>query len=232
MSVRKHLLRTLATACLCLNLSSAQAFVISFEASDFGKTTIFSNVTTFAFSIDIAGPLTAGTVYNDPTLNGVDYNVFGLLATTPSGFPAFNLVRSIGGAEFYTQGSSLSFEVAVGANLTDGLQVSDLVGDFIFNGREVDTGRYHPALVELHSDGTGRIQNSNNFGDTTLNPSSGELVNVNFGEEYITDLTFNASTLTLADAPAAIPVPPVGLPLMLLGVMGILAVRRRSQQNV
>ena len=231
MSVKKHLLRALATCCLCLNLSSAQAFVISFEAADFVKSPVFSNVQTFAFSIDIAGPLTAGTTYSKADVNSVDYNVFGLLGTTPSGFPAFNLVRSITGVDFDAQGSSLSFTVAVGANLTDGLQVSDLVGDFIFDGREVDTGRYHPALVELRSDGTGRIQNSNNFGDTVLNPSSNELVNVNFGEEYITDLTFNASTLTLADAPAAIPVPPVGLPLLLLGAVGVVAMRRRAQQN-
>ncbi|NKB22033.1 MAG: hypothetical protein GKS01_16215 [Alphaproteobacteria bacterium] len=199
--------------------------MISFEAADFGLTPVFSNVTTFAFGIDIAGPLTAGTVYSDPTLNGVDYNVFGTLDVTPSGFPAFNLVRSIGGAEFYTQGSSLSFEVAVGADLTDGLQVSDLVGDFIFDGREVGTGRYHPALFQLHSDGTGSIRNSNNTGG--VNPGSGEVVNVTFGEEYITDLTFNASTLTLADAPAAVPVPPVGLPLLMLGFMGAVALRRR-----
>ena len=231
MSVKKHLLRAVVTCCLCLNLSSAQAFVINFQASDFGKTTIFSNVTTFALSIDIAGPLTAGTVYSDPILNSVSYNVSGSLAATPSGFPAFALTRAIGRAEFYTQGSSLSFEVAAGANLTDGLQLTDLVGDFIFNGREVDTGRYHPALVELRSDGTGRIQNPNNFGDTTLNPSSGELVNVNFGEEYITDLTFSTTTLTLADAPAAVPVPPVGLQLMLLGFVGALAIRRRLLPN-
>ena len=44
--------RALATCCLCLNLSSAQAFVRSFEAADFVKTTVFSNVTTFGFSID------------------------------------------------------------------------------------------------------------------------------------------------------------------------------------
>jgi hypothetical protein len=227
MSVKKYLLRALATGCLCLNLSSAQAFVISFEASDFGKTTIFSNVTTFAFSIDIAGPLTAGTVYSDPILNSVNYNVSGSLGATPSGFPAFALTRSIIGPEFYTQGSSLAFEIAAGANLADGLQVSDLVGDFVFNGREVGTGRYHPALFELHSDGTGRIQNSNNFGG--INPSSLQVVDVELGEEYITDLTFNASTLTLADAPAAIPVPPVGLPLMMLGVIGVLATRRHAQ---
>ena len=131
--------------------------MISFEASDFGKTAVFSNVTTFGFSIDIAAPLTAGTTYSKADVNSVDYNLFGSLGNTPSGFPAFNLVWSITGFDFDAQGSSLSVEVAVGANLTDGLQVSDLVGDFIFDGREVGTGRYHPALVELHSDGTGRI---------------------------------------------------------------------------
>ena len=73
-----------------------------------------------------------------------------------------------------------------------------MVGDeivFEFNGREVGTGRYHPALVQLNADGTGRIQNSNNFGG--INPGSGELVDVDFGEEYITDLTFSPATLTL-----------------------------------
>jgi hypothetical protein len=224
MTVKKYLLRALATCCLCLNFSSAQAFIISFEASDFVKTPIFSNVQTFAFSINVAGFLTAGTTYNDPILNSVNYSVSGSLGATPSGFPAFALARSIVGPDFYTQGSSLSFEVAAGADLTDGLQVSDLVGDFVFNGREVGTGRYHPALFEIRSDGTGRIQNSNNFGG--INPSSLEVVDVELGEEYITDLTFNVSNLTLAET---ISVPPVGLPLILLGAMGVVAIRRRSQ---
>lgn len=30
-----------------------------------------------------------------------------------------------------------------------------------------------------------------------INPGSGEVVDVDFGEEYITELTFNPSTLTL-----------------------------------
>jgi AsmA protein len=48
MSVKNHILRAVATCCLCLNLSSAQAFVISFEAADFDLTPTFSNVQTFA----------------------------------------------------------------------------------------------------------------------------------------------------------------------------------------
>lgn len=94
--------------------------------------------------------------------------------------------------------NSLTFEVDAAADLSDGIQVSELVGAgtvFEFNGREVDTGRYHPAIVQLNADGTGIIQNSNNMGG--INPGSGEVVDVDFGEEYITELTFNPSTLTL-----------------------------------
>ena len=96
----KHLFRVLTTCCLCLTYTPVRAFVISFEASDFGLNLSFNNVQTFEFTSDIAGPLTAGTIYNDPVLTGVDYRVFGALGATPSGFPTFNLVRSIGGGEF------------------------------------------------------------------------------------------------------------------------------------
>ena len=183
--------------------NSARAAVITFSDSDFGLTTTFSNVRTFDFAIDIDGPITAGTSFVNPKLNSINYRVFGQLDATPSGFPAFDLVRSITGADFYAQGSSLNFEVSAAADLSNGLQVSELVGTdpvFTFNGFEFDTGRYHPALLELNLDGTGRIQNSNNNGPTTTNPSNGQLVDVDVGEEYITDLTFNASTLTLATA--------------------------------
>ena len=40
------------------------------------------------------------------------------------------------------------FEVDITANLSDGIQVSELVETgimFEFNGREVGTGQYHPA---------------------------------------------------------------------------------------
>ena len=224
----KNFFRVLATCCLCLSFTPAQAFVVSFEASDFGLNPTFSNVQTFQFSIDIAGPLTAGTVYNNPTLNEVNYSVFGFLDITPSGFPAFNLIRSISGADFYGQGSSLSFEVAAAADLTDGLQVSELVGVdpvFLFNGLELDTGRYHPALLQLNADGTGSIRNSDNIGG--INPGSGLEVNVSAGEEYITELTFNPNTLTLAEA-TAVPEPAVGLPLLMLSAVGLWALRRRA----
>ena len=171
---------------------------LTFQAGDFELNPTFSDVRTFAFSINLAIPVTAGSSYSNPELTRVDYNVFGTLDDTPSGFPAFDLVRAISGSEFYNQGSSMMFEVDITADLSDGLQVSELVGTgivFEFNGREVGTGRYHPALVQLNADGTGSIRNSNNTGG--INPGSGLVVDVDFGEEYITELTFNPSTLTL-----------------------------------
>ncbi len=208
----KNIIRTYVALCAgiigfsCASLS--QAAVITFEASDFSIDTTFSNVSTFSFSIDIAGPLAAGVTYSNPTLNAVNYSVFGSLDATPSGFPAFNLVRSIGGSEFYAQGSSLEFSIAASADLSDGLQVADLLGGgsapaFVFDGREVDTGRYHPALVELYTNGTGQIQNSNNTGG--VNPGSNQVVDVDFGDEYISGLTFDAATLTLAAQPVPLP---------------------------
>ncbi len=206
--------RSIKTAILSLCIvipSIGNAFLLEFTASDFARTPVFSNVVQFDFVLDIAGPLATG-VYNNPTINFVDYEVNGSLAATPSGFPAFALKRpenggTLTGAEFYAQGSSLNFEIAASANLSDGLQVNELVGSdpvFVFNGREIDTGRYHPALFELNADGTGRIQNSNNQ-SVVPNPANGQMVNVDFGDEYITDLTFNPSQLTLA---APVPLPP------------------------
>jgi len=206
-------------------IPASHAAVISFEASDFALNPTFNNTTTFSFTIDIEGTLTAGTTYTNPVLNSVNYNVFGTLpSTTPSGFPAFNLVRSIGGAEYYTQGSSLNFTIASGANLTDGLQLSELTGTgtvFEFNAREVGTGRYHPPLVQLNADGSGSIQNSNNQGG--INPGSMGLVDVELGEEYITELTFTPSSLTLAEA-----VPePSSTALLGLGGLALMLRRRR-----
>lgn len=202
---------------------SASSFTLEFEAADFGVTPTFSNVRSFGFSIEIDGPLVAG-VYANPLLIGVDYRVAGTLDTTPSGFPAFNLVRSIGGAEFYDQGSSLSFTIADTANLDDGLQVSELVGEddvFVFNGRELGTGRYHPALFQLNSDGSGLIRNSNNMGG--INPASMERVDVEIGEEYVTELSFDPNSLTLA-----VPEPSTGL---LLGLgLALLGVRRSASR--
>jgi hypothetical protein len=178
---------------------SAWAELIEFEANDFTVTPAFSNVQTFQFSIELAVELMPGVVYLNPEIIGIEYSVSGLLAdNTPSGFPGFALERTIVGEEFYTQGSSMSFEIVASADLTDGLQVSELVGDglvFLFNAREVDTGRYHPPLFQLNAGGSGSIQNSNNLGG--INPSSGEVVDVDFGEEYITELDFDPAALSL-----------------------------------
>lgn len=95
---------------------------------------------------------------------------------------------------------------------------------FRFNGREVDTGRYHPALVELNADGTGRIRNSNNLG--AINPSSLQTVNVDIGDEYITELQFDPTTLTLTGPIAAVPEPSFSLALVPLG---LLALRRKMR---
>jgi hypothetical protein len=177
---------------------SAWADLIEFEASDFTVTPTFSDVQTFQFSIELAAELMPGVIYSNPEIIGIEYNVSEALADTPSGFPAFALQRTIGGEEFYAQGNSMSFEIAASADLTDGLQISELVGDalvFLFNAREVDTGRYHPPLFQLNADGSGSIQNTHNPGG--INPASGEEVDVDFGEEYITELGFDPAVLTL-----------------------------------
>lgn len=220
--------RVLSVVTVCLASfggGSANAAIVTFEASDFGLNPTFSNVRSFSFMIDIADPISPGANLVNPTLNSVQYNVFGtLVAGTPSGFPAFDLQRTITGADFYSQGSSFSMRIASTADLSDGLQVSELVGTdsvFEFNGREVGTGRYHPALIQLNSDGTGSIRNSNNSGG--INPSSNKEVDVDFGEEYITQLTFNPSALTII----AVPEPCMAGVLMIGGAMVVLR-RRRS----
>ncbi len=116
------------------------------------------------------------------------------MAGTPSGFPAFALQRDLTGAEFYAQGSSLNFEISPTAILTDGVQIAELVGNGVvltYNAREVGNGRFHPALLELNADGTGRIQNSDNV--IVENP----LQQIDFGDEYINDLMFDPGNTTL-----------------------------------
>ena len=194
----------------------ARAFTISLSDADFGITPEFSSVTRFSITIDVDAPLAPGP-YVDPSIHQVDYEIGGPLAPgTPSGFPAFALVRSIVGDELYTQGSSLRFEISGMADLSDGLQVSELVGVdpvLVFDAREVGTGRYHPLLLELNADGTGGVRNSNNMGG--VNPATGEVVDVDFGQEYISNLSFDASSLTLA-----VPEPSAGL-LLALGLVGL-----------
>lgn len=184
----------------------AQTMRLATTSSDYQVTNVFSDVDFFNIRIDIDAPLAPG-VYVDPDITSVVYQVTGVLAPgTPSGFPAFDLQRTMTGAEFYAQGSSLRFEIAPAAVLDDGVQAAELVGNGVvlrFDGREVDNGRFHPALLELDANGTGRIQNSDNV--PTLNP----LVEVDFGEEYITDLVFDPGNTTLITA-VAVPDPPGG----------------------
>ncbi|MEM9056596.1 MAG: hypothetical protein AAGD86_03915, partial [Pseudomonadota bacterium] len=127
----------------------AQTMTLSTNQADYQITNVFSDVDIFNFSIEINAPLAAG-VYVDPEIVSVTYQVQGTLAAgTPSGFPGFDLQRTIDGAEFYAQGSSLSFEIATSGVLDEGVQVGELVGNAVvltFNGREVDNGRFHPAL--------------------------------------------------------------------------------------
>jgi len=223
-----------AVAFLVLSLGICQvasAVVITFDSGDFVTDPQFSNVTTFHFEIDISQPIIPGGVYNNPELNSVIYNVNGslqLVPPTPSGFPGFNLVRNIGGAEFYLQGSSLSFKISATADLSDGLQMSELDGIgpvFVFNGREVDTGRYHPSLFELNSDGSGLIRNSNNMGG--INLGSNQVVDVQIGEEYITVLGFSP---LLTIGPAIVP-EPSGLFAIGITLVGIASRRRRAFEN-
>lgn len=199
--------------------------LLRFTNEDFGTSTVFNNTQQFSFEIRIDDTLRTG-VYSNPTLIDVNYTVRGNLPqSTPSGFAAFLLQRDITGADFYNQGSSLNFEVASDADLSDGLQFSELVSGspaFVLNAREVGTGRYHPPLIELNSDGTGRIQNSNNQGG--VNPGNNQVVDVTFGEEYITDLTFTPENFTLI---AAVPEPSSFLTLLGIAIVGLTSRKRR-----
>lgn len=184
----------LVAGLLFVTASDVLADTISFSHEDFTMTPVFNSLTAFSFSIEVDGSLSPGS-YTDPLLVGVDYDVHGVLAEdTPSGFPSFDLVRSIGGGEFYAQGSSLEFVIAAGADLSDGVQITEFV-TFSFDGREVGTGRYHPPLLQFVQDGTGSIRNSNNSGG--INPGSGELVDVTFGEEYIVNLNFQPTPVPI-----------------------------------
>ena len=78
------------------------------------------------YTIDLAGPLTAGASYSNPSSNSVIYYVSGTLDATPSGFPAFNLQRTISGSDFYNQGSSLSFTISIQADLSDACRCRSL----------------------------------------------------------------------------------------------------------
>jgi hypothetical protein len=195
---------------------------ISFNNTDFGITETFNEVNDFRFDVRLAGDPTVG-VFSNPMILDVDYRVFGKLPqTTPSGFGAFLLLREhFDGTEFYAQGSSMNFEIGAGTDFSDGVQFSELMGDVVMDFREVGTGRYHPPIINLNADGTGRIQNSNNMGG--INPSTNLEVDVTYGEEYIWDLSFDPAAFTFA----AVPEPSS---LLTLGMgAGWMALRRRRR---
>lgn len=175
----------------------AQTMQLVTSSDDYVVTNVFSDVDDFDFVIEIDAPLAVG-VYANPPIVSVSYRVSGNLNPgTPSDFPGFALERVITGEEFYAQGSSLQFEIDEAAVLDDGVQIAELSGTdliFSFDGKEIGNERFHPALFELRSDGTGQIQNSNNI--PTLSP----LLQVDFGEEYISGLIFDAGNITLITA--------------------------------
>lgn len=193
---------TIALGLAAVSHASAQTMTLSTTSNDYVTTPVFSDVTSFSINIEIDAPLAVG-VYVDPPIINVTYQVTGtLVAGTPSGFPAFDLQRNITGDEFYAQGSSLSFEIASFAELSDGVQAAELVGSgtiLTLNAREVGNGRFHPALFVLDSNSTGRLQNSDNI--HTVDP----LLQVDFGDEYITDLAYDPGNTTLINGPFTAP---------------------------
>jgi hypothetical protein len=207
---------------LAIVTSGIGAVTIRFADADFTNSPQVSTVTRYDLEIEVAGPMQTGLV-SDPTIGNIQYSVSGTLDETPSGFPsfAFRLDHKfpssppITGEEFYAlnpsseAGGTLQYSISASADLSDGLQVSELdelpvnpaagIGTgvvFHFNGREEGTGRYHPVFLQLRSDGKGILQNADNMGG--VNPATMEVVDVDFGEEYITNLTFDASSLTIA----------------------------------
>ena len=233
-TIVKNILLSLVSALTVFGADTARAgFIVHLSHTDFGLTNTFNQITEFSFDISFSGDLVAGGVYNNPAINTADYRVRGVLPdTTPSGFDSFLLIRSMNGAEFYglSPESGINFSIAPTANLSDGVQISELMGSdpvFSFNAREFnqDPGRYHPPIITLNSDGTGLLTNANNK-STFSNPpppmGSGLPVDVAIGDEYTIDLTFSSS-LTIA----SVPEPSSGLLFSI--VLGVLAWNRRRK---
>ena len=227
---------TTVSLLLFLVTSPARAdFTLSFSSNDIGVSSVFNNVTFFSFDIVVGGTITPGATFSNPNLVSVDYRINGSLPqSTPSGFPAFQLVRSINGADFYNLSpeAELEFSVSSTADLSDGLQMNELDGSgtvFSFNAREFNQnpGRYHPPIFTLDDIGVGRLVNANNQ-STFPNPDppvgSGQLVDVEIADEYDVMLSFSPN-LTIATS--AVPEPSSGA--LLLGAFGAASVVRRRR---
>jgi len=195
---KSHFLRCFTekwlAVCLTVLMTSqwahAQSFQLTINSENLTPVPVFSSVSTFDITIDVAAPLAAGT-FSNPPLNGVQYNVTGSLAAgTPSQSEAFELRRDIAGDEFYAQGSSLSFSISQTAVLIDGVQIAELID----NAREVGNGRFHPPILTLNANGTGTIQNTDNV------PDSMTQTVVPTGAEYITNLTFDPGNVTIVSS--------------------------------
>lgn len=250
-SLRRLGLLALSVASLGL-AGSAGAFTIELAAADFGSGSLsptFSNVRNFEFRVDFAPALEPDRRYANDSIVLVQYLVNGALSlnpATPSGFPAFRLDRRPGGegpippAGWISQGSSVDFRVDAAADLGDGLQLSELVdlgGGLIFSldAREferLDVARYHPPQVLLYADGSGVLWNSNNSSGSTgtTNPATGETVDLDFGDEYITEIAFDPSGITLVAAGATGPVVPEPGTALLVG-LGLVALSRRAERS-
>ncbi len=221
-----------------LSVGSAQAAVFEVSLADFNLSPVLNNITQFTVKVDIATPLVAGQAYKaggttsvNMSINSMSYKIGGTLNDpTPSGFSAFLLERDItSNAEFVNQGSLFEFGISAAADLTDGLQVSEFQY-FGLDAREFGTGRYHPFALGLSADGTGVLQNSANNGG--VNPGSGQVVQVNYGDEYMIDLTLDPN-LTLFSASSLVAVPlPSSVFLLGAGVLGLMGLRRRARRQM
>ena len=224
---RKVFARTVLLGVLLLSGICRADVTLTLSSDDFAIASVYNNVANFNFSITLAGTIAPGVTYHNPLLRRVNYEVQGVLTQpTPSGFPGFTLRRDIDGADFYNLSpeAALSFTVSPTANLSDGLQLAELVGTsdvFYFNAREFNQtpGRYHPPILRLNSDATGSLANADNQSDVPNPPpptGSGLLVDVAVGEEYNVIL---ATDLPVDITEPVVPprqVPLVATPMLLL----------------
>ena len=88
---------------------------------------------------------------------------------------------------------------------------------FEFDVHEDGTGRYHPPILQLFSDGTGSLRTSDDTDGIDL--ATGVEVNAANGDEYVTELTFSPGSLQLA-VPEPASAPLLGFGPLALGWRG------------